>query len=356
MVVPDRTAAGRLAGRRPLVPVAMGALLISASSILIQLAGTGPATTAFFRCLLALPVLVPLLALEQRRLGPRPARARVGAVLAGAFLAVDFVLWNHTISDLGAGVATVVGNLQVLFVAVAAWLLFSERPGRRFLIALPVVLTGVVLVSGLTGTAASGIHPLAGIGYGAGTSLAYAGFLLVMRRTSARTPHVAGPLAEATASAAVTAVLLAPAFGGLQLNIGWASFGWLLTLAMSSQTIGWLLITSGLTRLPAALTSLVLLLQPAAAMLLAAIVLAEQPTLVQVAGAVAVCGGVLIATRTTGGPAAADTVQPLEAVEAADVVVAAKAGRRRQAARATELLEAGPADRAGASHAPEPRP
>jgi drug/metabolite transporter (DMT)-like permease len=316
MVAQGRAAAGRLAERRPVVPVALGAICISASAILIELAGTGPATTAFWRCLLAMPVLIALLVLEQRRLGPRPARARLGAVLAGAFLAVDFVLWNHAISDLGAGIATVVGNMQVLFVAAAAWLLFKERPQRSFLIALPVVMGGVVLVSGLTGRVPGGIHPLAGIGYGAGTSLAYAGFLLIMRRTSARTPHVAGPLAEATASAGVTAALLGPAFGGLQLDIGWPAFGWLLILAMSSQTFGWLLITSGLPRLPAALTSLVLLLQPAIAMLLAAIVLAEQPTLVQVAGAVAVCGGVLIATRTAGRPPAADTVQPLEAVEA----------------------------------------
>ena len=342
MVVPDRATAGRLAARRPLVPVALGAMLISASGILIQLAGTGPATTGFFRCVLALPVLIPLLVLEQRRLGPRPARARLGAVAAGAFLALDFVLWNRAISDLGAGVATVVGNMQVLFVAVAAWLLFSERPQRRFLIALPVVLTGVVLVSGLTGTVASGIHPLAGIGYGAGTSLAYAGFLLIMRHSSASTPHVAGPLAEATASAGVTAALLAPAFGGLQLDIGWPAFGWLLVLAMTSQTIGWLLITSGLPRLPAALTSLVLLLQPAAAMLLAAIVLNEQPTLVQVAGAVAVCGGVLIATRTAGGPQAADAVQRLEAVEPPGGVEPVVGGTRPlEPVRAADSVQAG---------------
>lgn len=342
MVVPDGTAGGRLAERRPLLPVALGAMLISASAILIELAGTGPATTAFWRCLLALPVLIPLLVLEQRRLGARPPGARLGAVLAGAFLAMDFVLWNHAISDLGAGVATVVGNMQVLFVAAAAWLLFKERPRRNFLIALPVVMGGVVLVSGLTGKVPGGIHPLAGIGYGVGTSLAYAGFLLIMRRTSARTPHVAGPLAEATASAAVAAALLAPAFGGLQLDIGWPAFGWLLILAMSSQTFGWLLITSSLPRLPAALTSLVLLLQPAIAMLLAAIALGQQPTLVQIAGAVAVCGGVLIATRTPGVPAAASSVQPLEAVEPT-----ADAGRPLGMVEVADVVEFSQADRPG---------
>jgi drug/metabolite transporter (DMT)-like permease len=286
--------------RRALLTVAVGAASISASAILIQLAGTGPATTAFYRCVFALPVLIPLLVLEQRRHGPRPLRARLGTLAAGVFLAVDFMLWNHAITALGAGVATVVGNLQVLFVAAAAWVLFGERPRRNFLIALPIVMAGVVLVSGLVGTATSGIDPLAGIGYGLGTSLAYTGFLLIMRHNSERTPHVAGPLAEATASTAVTAVLLAPLFGGLQFATGWPALGWLLLLAMSSQTIGWLIITSALPKVPAAIASVLLLLQPTAAMVLAAVVLGERPSLAQVAGAVAVCGGVVFASRSTG--------------------------------------------------------
>jgi drug/metabolite transporter (DMT)-like permease len=286
-----------LGSRRPLLPAALGATCISASAVLVKLAGTGAATTAFYRCLLALPVLLPLVVLEQRRHGRREVPARLGAVLAGLFLAVDLVLWNHAIAAVGAGIATVLGNLQVLFVALAAWVAFGERPQRAFLIALPVVMAGVVLVSGLAGSVAGTIHPLAGIEYGAGTSVAYAAFLLILRRTSAGTRHVAGPLAEATAGAAAGSLLLGLIFGSLQLTIGWPSFGWLLLLAVSSQTIGWLLITSSLPRLPAAITSLILLLQPAAALLLAAVVLGERPTFLQLAGAVLVCCGVLAASR-----------------------------------------------------------
>src|SRR5215472_16079278 len=287
------------ADRRPLLLAGLGAACISASGILIKLAGTGAATAAFYRCLLALPLLVALAVLEQRRRGPRPRAIRAGAFVARLVLSVDLVLWNHAIAEVGAGVATVLGNLQVLFVALTAWVLLRERPERRFLIALPVVMAGVVMVSGLAGRAAGGIHPLAGIGYGIGTSLAYAAFLLIMRRTSAGTPHVAGPLAEATAGAAAGSLVLGSAFGGLQLHIPWPSFGWLLLLSLTSQTIGWLLITSSLPRLPAAISSLTLLLQPAAAMLLAAAVLGERPSLIQVAGAVVVCGGILWVSLAT---------------------------------------------------------
>jgi len=91
-------------------------------------------------------------------------------------------------------------------------------------------------------------------------------------------------------------------FGGWQLGISWPSFGWLLLLAMTSQTAGWLLITSSLPRLPAALSSLLLLLQPAASILLAAVVLSERPTVLQLAGAVLVCAGVLAASRAATRP------------------------------------------------------
>jgi drug/metabolite transporter (DMT)-like permease len=302
--------ARRVTGR-PVLTASLGAACISSSAILVTLAHVGPITTAFFRCALALPVLVLLAVLEQRRLGPRPPGRRAYAMLAGLFLAIDLVLWNHAISDVGAGVATVLGNLQVLFVGIFAWLVLRERLERRFLIMLPVVLAGVVLVSGMLGGHAAGLHPLAGIGFGVGTSAAYACFLLILRSTSGHTPHVAGPLADVTVGATIGAVVLGLAAGGLQLDIPWPSFGWLLTLALLSQTVGWLLITSALPRLPAAISSLLLLLQPAAAMVLADIVLGERPTLIQVGGALLVCVGVLYVARTPGesGTVQSGTVQ-----------------------------------------------
>jgi drug/metabolite transporter (DMT)-like permease len=285
----------RLSGR-PVARAALGAASISSSAILVTLANVGPATTAFYRCALALPVLVLLAVLEQRRNGPRPVRRRLGAWVAGLFLAVDLILWNHSIADVGAGVATVLGNLQVLFVGVLAWLLFRERPGRRYLVMLPVVFLGVVLVSGLVGSRTAALDPLAGIGYGVGTSAAYAGFLLILRQTAGPNRHIAGQLADATAGAAIGSLLLGLAFGGLDLHIPWHSLRWLLILALMSQTVGWLLITSSLPRLPAAMSSLLLLLQPAAALVLADIVLGERPTLIQVLGAALVCAGVLAVT------------------------------------------------------------
>lgn len=284
-------------GGRPLLMAGLGAASISASAVLVTLAGANAQATAFYRCALALPPLAVLAVIEQRRRGARPAADRARAAVAGIFLAVDLMLWRHAIADVGAGIATVLGNLQVLFVALIAWLVLRERPHRAILLMLPVVGAGVVLVSGLAGPTPPGLHPVAGVWYGLGTSVAYAGFLLILRQSSSQRTHVAGPVFDATAAAAAVALMAGPFLpGGLALHPLWPAIGWLLVLALVSQTAGWLLITSSLPRLPAAVSSIMLLLQPAAALVLAAVVLRQDPTLLQLVGALLTCGGALVAS------------------------------------------------------------
>jgi len=290
----------------PVALAAAGALCLSASAILFTLAAVQPVAAAFYRCALPLPVLAVLTFVEQRRLGPRPLVNRAWAVLAGLFFAVNLVLWVHSIADLGAGAATVLGNLQVLFVAVFAWPALRERPDRRFLVGLPVVLLGVVLVSGMLGRNGTGTgeHPLAGLAFGLGTSAAYALFLLIMRQTAGDEPHVAGQLFDATAGAAVGALLLGLALGEVHLAIHWRSLAWLLVLTLTSGIAGWLFITWSLPRMPAALSALILLLEPAGALALADVALRQRPSVLQFAGAALVCGGVLVAARSPDKPRA----------------------------------------------------
>jgi drug/metabolite transporter (DMT)-like permease len=311
-------AVGTVTGR-PLLMAGLGAATISSSAVLVSLSGASAVSTAFYRSALALPLLCALAVLEQRRHGVRPMAQRIRAVGAGIFLAADLILWTHAIADVGAGVATVLGNLQVLLVAGVAWVLWHERPSRAVAFALPVVTLGVVLVSGLIGRHAAGLHPLAGIWYGLGTSVAYAGFLLVLRRSSADSAHVAGPVADATAGTAIASLAFGLIFGGLGLHPVWPDLGWLAVLALTSQTVGWLLITSSLPRLPAAVSSLMLLLQPAASLALAALILGEHPTLLQLAGAALTCGGALVASvAATRAAAPSDSQAPAVSTAAAE--------------------------------------
>jgi drug/metabolite transporter (DMT)-like permease len=277
-----------------------GALTIAFSAILVKLADVEPSTAAIFRCAYALPVLGLLALFEDRRYGRRSARQRWLAIPAGIFFAADLIFWHHAIADVGAGLATVLGNLQMVVVPFAAWAVLGERVEARLLAALPLVCSGIVLISGVLETGAYGEHPARGVVFGILTGLTYAGFLLVQRQAGSDLRRLAGPLFDATAVAGLAAVVAGFAVGEADLVPSWPAHAWLVTLALTSQVLGWLLIVSSLPRLPAALTSVTLTIQPVGSVLLGVVLLGENPSLLQLAGVGCILAGLLsIARRRT---------------------------------------------------------
>ena len=274
----------------------MGAGAIAFSSILVRLSHASPSTAAIFRCAYALPVLGLLAWREDRRLGRRSWRERRFALGAGIFFAADLILWHHSIGDIGAGLATVLANVQVVLVPLAAWLWLSERPGRQVLAALPIALLGVVLISGVVEKGAYGHDATRGAVFGIGAGIAYVGFLLLLRRSGADVRRPAGPLFDATATATVLCVIAGLIIGDAHLVPVWPGAGWLIVLALTSQVLGWLLITISLPRLPAALTSLLLTIQPVGSVGLAALILGESPSPLQLFGVVLVLCALIVAT------------------------------------------------------------
>lgn len=286
----------RALARRPVLAAVLGALTIAFSAIFVELADVAPATAAVFRCAYALPPLALLAWLEQRRYGPRARGQARLAWIAGAFFAADLILWHHAIAQVGAGLATVLGNTQVMFVPIAAWLFLGERPGARVAASVPVVLIGVVLISGVIGEGAFGRNPLLGVLLGLGTGVAYAGFIIVQRRANKDHRRPAGPLFDATLSATVWSILVGLLLGEVDLVPSWPSHFWLLLLALGVQVVGWLLISISLPRLPAAITSVVLTLQPVGSVLLGIWILAEAPSQLQLLGVGFIVAGLLLTT------------------------------------------------------------
>ena len=284
---------------RPALGVLIGAFTICFSGILYRLAEVSPSTGAFFRCFWALPPLWVLSRWEDRRLGPRPRALRRAAWIAGAFFAADLVLWHYGIEEVGAGLATVLGNTQVVIVGLLAWALFRERLPRSALLAIPVAMLGIVLISGALEKGAYGRNPALGALFGVLTGIAYSGFLVALRRGS-DPRRVAGPLFEATLSSAILIVPIGLVAGDLDFTPSLEATGWLVTLALSSQVLGWLLISISLARLPTAVTSVLLTLQPLLSVLFAALIVNERPSPLQLVGAAAILAGLLIASAGRG--------------------------------------------------------
>lgn len=290
---------GSLTGR-PRLAALLGAMCIAFSGIFYVAADVSPSTATVFRCLFGLPILVLVGLQERGRYGPLPRRTAGLAMVAGVFFAGDLLFWHHAIEAVGAGLATVLANTQVLVVGFVAWVLFGERPSRSVLLAIPVILIGVVLISGIIGAGAFGADPALGVVLGLLTALCYSGYLLVIRRGSRDLRRPAGPVAIATASTAAVATVIGLVMGDLDLTPPPESLAWLAMLGVTSQSAGYLLISLSLPRLPAIVTSIILLSQPVTTVILAVILLGERPSIWQLLGVALVIGGIAAATVPLG--------------------------------------------------------
>jgi drug/metabolite transporter (DMT)-like permease len=272
----------------------IGVICISFSAILVRAASVSPSTAAVFRAVYAIPFLLLMWLLVRAR-DHRSPRTRLVAVAAGLLLAVDLTVWHHSIEYIGAGLATVLANVQVVFVGLAAWIIWREKPARSTIWVIPIMATGLVLLSGLGRADAYGSDPVLGVVLGATTGLTYAAFLLVFRTATRREDAPAvGSLLDATVGTAVGALVLGELFGSVAFRPTWPAHGWLLLLAVVSQAVGWLLIATALPKVPALETSVLLLIQPIAAMLWGRLFFGETVSWIQGVGVALVIVGVVI--------------------------------------------------------------
>jgi drug/metabolite transporter (DMT)-like permease len=277
---------------------ALGVIAISFSPVFVRLAGVSPVTAAFFRAVYALPMLAVVL-IFTRRPDPRRGRARLLAAASGVALACDLGLWHESIALIGVGLATVLANVQVVFLPLAGWLIYKERPSRPTFIVGGIVATGMVLASGLSRADAFGANPGLGVVFGAVAGLCYCVYLMVFRATAQHGVPPAPLLLDATIGIAVGSLLIAPFDAGFSLRPAWPSHGWILALALVTQVFGWLAITSALPQLQAAETSILLMLQPVFAVIWGFVFFSERLSPIQWTGAVMVLAGVAAMPRRT---------------------------------------------------------
>lgn len=275
----------------------LGVFIISFSAIFVRLAAVSPDTSSFFRTAYALPVLFALRLAFHR--GGRPAKLEGLALVAGIFLGIDFAVWHRAIEWIGAGLSTVLGNTQVIFVGLAAWALHGEKPRREALLGLPLAFAGMVLVSGLGRDDAYGENPTLGAFFGILTGITYAIFLLVFRRSTRDESAPFGAFFTCTLGAFLAVGAIGGATGQLDLAWHWPAHGWLIAVALGSQVAGWLLIAYALPRLPAVETSILLLLQPMATVLWALILFGEDLSVVQWTGVALLLTGVALPTASS---------------------------------------------------------
>ena len=253
--------------RRTMLIALTGAVAISFSPVFYVYSDTNPSTGAFFRMLYALPALA-LLAYLVRKADTRSSRTRWTAFGAGLILAPDMLSYHSSMIFIGIGIATLIGNSQVIIVTLASWKLFGEKPNPAILLSLPVVIIGLALISGFADPEPYGEDPVKGVVFGMMAAFFYSSFLILFRYSNRELAPSSSVQLDATVGAALGLLVLgllplsSIAIEPLELQPTWPGHGWLILLALLCQVAGWLAIAHALPRLPAAHTSFAVLLQP----------------------------------------------------------------------------------------------
>jgi len=288
--------------RFALIALISGAVAIGSSPIFVRLSELGPTATAFWRLALALPVLWVWVEIGGRRreATSRPSRYLdyLALVLAGLFFTGDITLWHWSVVLTSVANSTLLVNLAPIFVALGSWLLFGERFSATFIIGITVALAGSILLVGRD--LALDAQNLLGDALALLAAVFYAGYILTISRLRSR-------FSTATimvSSGAVTCAALLPItlFSGEDL-LATTAYGWavLLGVALISHAGGQSLVTYALSYLPAAFSSVGLLLQPVAAAALAWALLGEALGTWQALGGAVVLSGIVLTHRGVYG-------------------------------------------------------
>jgi drug/metabolite transporter (DMT)-like permease len=236
----------------------------------------------------------------------------MGGFVAGTTISLFFAFERTTIAT-----ALIVFYTFPAWVAIAAVPLFGEHLGRRKIAAIG--LSGLGLVMLLAAPAdGEGTIDLIGVGLALAASLCQTGFALVGAGGFRSVPPLESAALLRTFSAAIYGFLLVP----LLVLLGQGSTitdplgtadAWILILAAGTvgAAIPAVLIIAGYRRVGPTRGAVLMLVEPVTGAFLASLLLAEQPTLVQLVGGVLVLVGAgLVQLVPVSGPRA--PTQPAE--------------------------------------------
>lgn len=300
--------------RQALIFALGGAISVSFSPVFYIFSDTNPSTGAFFRMLYALPALA-ILAYLTRSDDQRSSRTRWMAFGAGLILAPDMLSYHSSMIFIGVGIATLLGNSQVIIVTLVSWRLFGERPNPAILMSLPIVLVGLVLISGISDSEPFGVDPIKGVIFGIAAAFFYSSFLILFRYSNRELAPATNVQLDATAGAALGLLVLgllplqSASIDPIELQPSWPGHAWLVVLAIVCQVGGWTAIAYALPRLPAAHTSFAILLQPVLTLIWGVVLFDEDPSTNQSIGILMVLISIITVTVYGSASSSSENVQ-----------------------------------------------
>lgn len=309
--------------------LAVGTAFLAFTPIWVKASNMDPATQAFLRVSIGFLLLLPIGLWEIKKKGSLPKKGIIMSVVAGLFLGVDFTAWNYSIFYVGAGIAAILLNLQVIVVPMLTAIFDKYKIPPVFLILVPIMIVGVLLTGGVfepseaTGPAEIYGIPTATLGtlLGLTSGICYSFYLYFSRKAGTTAPRkdlYIQPMMYTAAAQMVAPLIWAhtgssrngfdfqygvldengllptvnpeTALGAELTGMNWL---WLLMLATLGQAVAWTFVQWGSVWLDPTLSAGILLLSPVSSVIIAWPLFGEIPSVLQWIGIVMILGTVM---------------------------------------------------------------
>lgn len=295
----------------PYLGLAIAIAAVSSASIMIRFAQRDfpslfiAAARLSIACLLLLPFFIrqdksAILSLE------RKDYFYLGG--AGLFLALHFASWIQSLEMTSVISSVVLVTTTPIWVSLISFYLFRERLNKIFYLGLIIAMAGVAIISVGDGYS---LIPCknAGLDNPCLTSSSLAGNLMALTGAVCAAGYILCGKMVREKLDNLSYVFLVYLVASMALITAWVltqrntpeifrlEFGWVVLVAVIPQLIGHSMINWSLGHLPASYVSLSLLGEPVGSALLALVFLREQPSSMQIWGAIVIILGLFIATQ-----------------------------------------------------------
>ena len=293
--------------------LATGIIALVSAPFFVRFAQSPGPVTALYRMTLATLIMLPFFLRSKpgsagdgrRQASPvRSRREYLFPLLAGAFLAIEQILWATALSSTYVANAALLTNISPLWVALGAWLFFREKLNSIFWVGLVLALGGVAGVIG------GGMLLHAKLGTGdilcLLASFFYAGYYLVTQR-GRQLMNTLRYIWLVTLSATVTLFIYAIVAKMPLWGFSWQTYLIFLAMALITQIVGYLTIGYAMGHLPAAVVSPTLIIQVVLTTVLAVPVFGEKLTPDQWLSGLVVLAGIVLVNRSHSSAANGST-------------------------------------------------
>jgi len=296
-----------------LVRVVFAGVIWGTIPLVLRAADGASVVKVFYRVLFAGVAIFVWMAATRtlHRVTGLPPRKLLQVAAQGVLLTLNWVLFLSALDRTSVATAELLGYTGPVFVAVFAPFVTGERFDRRIIVPLALSLGGIVVILAPHGLSVTGgPSELLGAGLAFCSALTYATLLLRSKRILAGISGMSLMLVEYTVASVILLPFVVWLYARGQGPSSATAYGALLVLGLVQTAFAGVFFLSGLRRIRTDHAAILTYAEPVAAVLFAALFLAEPLTLWTLAGGAMVVTGGLVVARLA--PVAASESAPLE--------------------------------------------